>query len=657
MQPTTTAGTIVRERPSASRRRPVSAPHLWGIPAISPHAALADGEFVLAPSSPKVYLISGGVRRWVPDPTTYLALAPNGWASLVQVTDAQMASVTEGPAIPSREDGRVYRGADGPDVYVIQSLARHHIPDGQTLDAEFGGWGAVVTIAQTDWDAISLGADIPSVTTADTSVDAYLRSLPDLHVDPVHEEHDPIANSTYDAPNGLTYDVQNEHASLTTQQDYPWLLSPVLDVLYPGALLQGASLSSGQLAPVAGGLERAGGTITLATDIRSNGGPPPTTASSTVTTADFPHVQDARQQLIRQLAPDGGAADIDYDQHEARTTEHGLVKLGVSFSSGSFSGNIKASLDEGLTQTTAMVMFRQVFYSVTFTPPDGDDPFFADAVTVDQVKAVCTPDNPACYLSQIDYGRILLVCITGTDSFQQMTASLEAGLSSAASAGPSGSIQVSADQEQTLHDSEVRVVALGGNGMTALEILDDPITELPRYLNDGGNFTADNPGVPIRYVARHAGSRNVVTINQTTDYDEAVAILGRNVNGASFQVWDGPGGGPVNTQIRVANGDHLSVSATGLNQSGVIFTGTYGPDGWSTWSKPSGGGYPLPNNHPFGLRAPGTAGPRPPTTTGSGSAPVSTSTSSTPTMPPVAFCISAPTTTTLTTVTPSTTSR
>src|SRR5450755_621395 len=133
MQPTTTAGTIVRERPSASRRRPVSAPHLWGIPAISPHAALADGEFVLAPSSPKVYLISGGVRRWVPDPTTYLALAPNGWASLVQVTDAQMASVTEGPAIPSREDGRVYRGADGPDVYVIQSLARHHIPDEQTL--------------------------------------------------------------------------------------------------------------------------------------------------------------------------------------------------------------------------------------------------------------------------------------------------------------------------------------------------------------------------------------------------------------------------------------------------------------------------------------------------------------------------------------------
>lgn len=571
-----------------------SAVHLRGLPSLE-GAALADGSFAIAPSSPRVYLISGGKRRWVPDPTTLLALAPNGWASIVAVSDADLNAMPEGPQLPSRADGNVYIGAGAPEVYVIEALARHHIPDPATLEARYGGWSAVATVATADLDAIPLGAAVPSVDADDGSVDGYLRSLPDVNVDPVAEHRQPVG-VTAEQVDGITYDVSREHASIVTQNEGPWSLSPVLDVLYPGALLQASSLSGGQLAPVAGGLARSGGTITVATDIHSQGAPPKS-SSATVEKVTQASIQDARQQLLRALAPTDGAADVDYDVRQVRTTEHGLVKLGIAFSAGSFSGDLKSSLETSIEQTSVMVMFRQIFYSVTFTPPDGPHSFFDRAVTAAEVRTVSGANNPPVYLSQVDYGRMLVLSITGTTSYSDLKVALKAGVK--AKAG--GELEVSDDLKKTLRESTVHVMAIGGDGRSAMRLLSDPIAQLPEYLNAGGALTVDNPGAPLRYVARHAGSRNVVTINQATDYDEAVAAVGENVNDQIFQVWDGPGGGPKSTGILVANEDQLRITASGLNRSGILWTGTYGPDGWTTWERPSGSGYPLPDNHPFAL--------------------------------------------------------
>jgi hypothetical protein len=292
---------------------------------------------------------------------------------------------------------------------------------------------------------------------------------------------------------------------------------------------------------------------------------------------------------------------VDWEFHQVRTTEHGLVKLGVAFSAGSFSGDLKSSLESNLEQTSVMAMFRQVFYSVTFTPPDGPTSFFDPNITADQVRAVSGPDNPPVYLSQVDYGRMLIVSITGTTSLSDLNVALTAGVNAASKTGPGGSLDVSASVKKTLQESTVRVIALGGDGRAVMPVLTDPLNQLTQYINAGGALTVDNPGMPLRYVARHAGSRRVVTINQTTDYSESVAAVGRDLNNQTFQVWDGEGGGSFSTGIRIANGDHLSVSASGLNWSGVLWSGTYGPDGWTTWEKPSGSGYPLPNNHPFAL--------------------------------------------------------
>ena len=136
-------------------------------------------------------------------------------------------------------------------------------------------------------------------------------------------------------------------------------------------------------------------------------------------------------QLLHDLDPRDGAAKVEFTHCNVRTTEHGLVKLGVSFSAGSVTAETKDSLDQSLEQNSVMVMYRQTFYSIAFRPPDGANAFFAPEVTVGQVRGITSGDNPPAYLSQVDYGRLLIVSITGEKASSELLASLSAGVKAA----------------------------------------------------------------------------------------------------------------------------------------------------------------------------------------------------------------------------------
>jgi hypothetical protein len=67
--------------------------------------------------------------------------------------------------------------------------------------------------------------------------------------------------------------------------------------------------------------------------------------------------------------------------------------------------------------------------------------------------------------------------------------------------------------------------------------------------------------------------------------------MSKNVDQARFEVFDGPGGGPVDTRIWVNPGDTVTVSARGQIWSGVAFSAPHGPGGWD-WI--AGSEKPLP---------------------------------------------------------------
>ena len=556
---------------------------------------LEDGSLIRA-SGPKVFFVSSEGRRWVPDPQTLLALAPGGWSAVRRVSDADLTAIPEGPPLPSRRDGALYRGGNRPEVYLLEGGARRHVPDLETLRQLFGGWSKVKVITQQDCDAIPLGAAIPSVKKPPTEdagqIDVFLRSLPNLPVPTpgLSRTGLPGVTMTFD---DIPYDAKPEHVSKTRVLESIAAISPVADVLYPGSLVQGRSVESGRLAPVP--LPRAGGTITVTTDLASDSNRQ--SASRELGEVSLAELQDARAMLLKELNPSDSATAIQYASTQARTLEHGLLNLGVDFKSPVFDANLSVGLDQGVRTSTAMVLFQQFFYTVAFTPPATARPFFGDTVTLADVQKYAELGNPPCYLSQVDYGRSLTVAVTGSESWTNLSMAVTAAIKAAA---VSGHVDIDAQHKEMLSRSQVRVLASGGAGAVAVRLLEDPLGQLPAYLGTGGPFTPDNPGAPLRYTVRHTGSRDVVSVALATQFDETADVTGRSAQ-QGWLIWDGAGGGPRQTDLLVAAGDRLSISAQGQNYSGVWLTGPYGPDGWTDWERPSGSGFPLPDKHPFAL--------------------------------------------------------
>jgi hypothetical protein len=372
--------------------------------------------------------------------------------------------------------------------------------------------------------------------------------------------------------------------------------SPVADVIYPGALVQGRSVMSGRIAPIP--LKRTAGTITVTTDLA---GASRRSASREVGEVSLAAIQDARTELLRDLNPSDSATAIQYVSTQARTLEHGLLNLGVDYKSASFDANLKVGLDAGLKTNTAIVNFQEIFYTVVFTPPATATPFFDPRVRLSDVKGYAEVSNaygepnPPAYISQVDYGRSLTVIITGSESWTKLTAALTAKMKA-------GSVAIDGSYEKTISESQVRVLSSGGQSAVTIKLLDDPLKQLPAYLAAGGAYTPNNPGHPLRYSVRYADTRDVFTVALSATFDEIADVTGASAQ-TDLEIWDGPGGGSKPTGVRVTQGDKLAINASGENWSGVWLTGNYGPDGWVSWDKPGDGGrgYPLPNNHPFAL--------------------------------------------------------
>ena len=89
---------------------------------------LPDGT-LLKGSGPEVYRVSAGARRWVPDPHTLLCIG--SWAAVLTVPDTWLTAIPRGPDLPSRANGTLLKGT-GPKVYVVQGCRRCWVPRATT---------------------------------------------------------------------------------------------------------------------------------------------------------------------------------------------------------------------------------------------------------------------------------------------------------------------------------------------------------------------------------------------------------------------------------------------------------------------------------------------------------------------------------------------
>jgi hypothetical protein len=355
--------------------------------------------------------------------------------------------------------------------------------------------------------------------------------------------------------------------------------------IWPGQVIQGRPLLGGDPAPI-GPFSRRGGTIGISTDlILGNPGP----LDAKLDHPDAASVNQARRDIlnVRQVKDSPGLLRGEFKQ--ASTLREIGVKAGLAIKGSAFSVDANASLNQSFKTTTVVAVYRQVFYSVTFSPDGaGATGIWGPDVTFDQLSNYMSPDNPPLYVDSVQYGRLIVVTATAAHSSVDLSAAMNLHYAGNYDVKVNGEITA----KEMVESSSVNIYTIGVPGRIQFQHLNDAVNDLADVYKSGLVFDLTNPGAPISFTCRHIADNTQAHIGLVAQYDEILSAVGMgDVTDATYLVWDGPGGGSVDTRIPANPGDAVTISASGQTWGGAFY-GLIGPEGWA--GSKAGDNYPLP---------------------------------------------------------------
>lgn len=286
-------------------------------------------------------------------------------------------------------------------------------------------------------------------------------------------------------------------------EDFVLYASNNAEIIYPGNFLQGKSVFEG--APRIIPLKRGPGTITINT---LNGS---SVVTETVDEVSFSKIAQATNDLI---GSNNGtlSANITYEREEVRSLQEVGVNMNAEFST--LASKVKGSFDYNgsFNFNSVFVKVTQSLYSIVLDIPDVENAFDPSVTPEDLAKYV-SEDNPATYISSVNYGRIFYLLIQSTQSSQDIKAAVEGSFNGAVVSG-SGSVDVSVVND--LENVRVSGYAYGGDANLAAGALVGGMEEVKAFIEEGGSI---NNGAPISYVVRSLEDPSiVVAANLATEY-------------------------------------------------------------------------------------------------------------------------------------------
>jgi hypothetical protein len=143
-----------------------------------------------------------------------------------------------------------------------------------------------------------------------------------------------------------------------------------------------------------------------------------------------------------------------------------------------------------------------------------------------------SPGNPAMYISNVDYGRMMLLGVSYNHSVNEVQAAVQAAVSYGLSGGKGG---LDTTSKQILEDSYVHAYILGGSSTDAANIAaaslggkasDTLINAVTGWLIYGAVFSPDtSPAAPISYAVRYLGDGSPFVALSTANWQQKACNL------------------------------------------------------------------------------------------------------------------------------------
>lgn len=314
---------------------------------------------------------------------------------------------------------------------------------------------------------------------------------------------------------GTTWNCTEQKYSLSRNLREFFIFDPTAEVIYPGSLLQGATLASGTPEPIS--VRRGGGTIVL--NLLNSGGD--TSAKSYQLSLDqvtLGNVVDAQNRILsNNVGKTPAAFDVQVERLDYADSKNRVLgaKLGWFFKLGGDRTSTKQT-----RHTRYMVRLVQRYYTMVFQEPaQSGQPLIHPSVTPAELAPFVGPGEPVTYLSSVTYGRQFLLLFESTSSAQDLGKAINFAFGL-------GDLDFGAESQsryaKTQQQTTITVYALGGPADSALEAAisatEGKFDKLREYFVAGSNFDSSSPGMPISYTARYAQDSSIVHVGSTAEY-------------------------------------------------------------------------------------------------------------------------------------------
>jgi hypothetical protein len=327
---------------------------------------------------------------------------------------------------------------------------------------------------------------------------------------------------------GVEYLCTTTEYSLTATPTQVVTFNPNVDVLWPGALLQGGPFQQGELVglPIT---QRAPLTVSIPTLLSGNN-------SQVVPSPSVATVENAIGAIIDSAVSAGvmASSSVSYTQTEAYSTAQTTLDLGfsVSYVGDNLSGELNLASSANLN--TVVGYFVQNMFTVTVPEPEQPSDFFVgfSDSTLSQLQAQgdVGPTNLPIYVASVVYGRIMMFSLSSSESTESIKSALQAQFSGVVA---SGSVNTAYSSLLSDASTTFNVVTVGGSAANAEELI---------QTGDPSKFFDSDPaistGVPISYVVRNLSNNSVAAVSQTTDYSVKSCVATAIGPGANYYLVD-----------------------------------------------------------------------------------------------------------------------
>lgn len=303
--------------------------------------------------------------------------------------------------------------------------------------------------------------------------------------------------------------------SLESNADDVAILRPTAGIIWPGALVKAnAAMLDGLPEP----LTLAPAPVTLHVDLPGIGEHGTFVVSRPSNSAVQAGLDQALAWWNDNAYQEGyvNASNSSYRATTAFSSEQLAIDVGLNVRWASGSVASQFSYNSSKTGSVAMMVYKQVFYTVTLDTPASPAAMFADSVMHSQCDVQMTADSPPAYVQSVNYGRIIMFRMETSEAVK--STDMEATMKYAA--GVSVDMTLKTHYEEILKKSSMNAITIGGNA----EVASQAVTAktfgdlVPIITGSNAVYSKANPGVPIAYTVRFLKDNSIAKMGYTTSY-------------------------------------------------------------------------------------------------------------------------------------------